>query len=73
MRKVFYVLILIASSLLIAGVCKEGNEPMQPLDCYPNCPPEAILCCVKVGDGSALSCTDGQDWWCLGNCAEETL
>jgi len=27
-------------------------------------------CCIEVGDGSAESCTNGDIWMCVGNCAE---
>ena len=57
----------------IAGGCKDGNQEVKPMYCYPDCPEEEILCCVPVGDGSAMSCTDGEDWWCLGNCAAEEM
>jgi len=56
-----------------ADVCAPGNFEVLPIDCFDDpgsCDQEEILCCVEVGDGSAISCTDGQTWRCFGNCAE---
>jgi len=50
------------------GPCKPGNEPVENIECFPDCPAEEIWCCTPVGDGSAVSCTDGESWWCIGNC-----
>lgn len=36
--------------------CAHGNTPIYD------------ACCVKVGDGSAWSCTNNEIWCCIGNC-----
>jgi len=54
---------LIICSLSITGFalwagCKPGNIEYLPVGGVP----QESLCCVPVGDGSVLSCTDGETW-----------
>ena len=69
MKKLLCVLltsaIMSASALAFHhGPCKEGNDAYL-IDWGDGT--GTVVCCVEVGDGSELSCTDGDTWINLPN------
>jgi len=60
LRKISIVLLpfaVLAVGAIVWAGCKPGNTP------YVNEQGTEEWCCVPVGDGSVLSCTDGDDWF----------
>jgi len=54
-----FFLVSLSAAFLVAG-CKDGHitfiDPEDP-------DPANDVCCVPVGDGTVLSCTDGDVWF----------
>jgi len=56
--KLFLVLSLLSvSGFAVWAKCQPGNNELKPIGGGES------LCCVPVGDGSVLSCTDGDTWF----------
>jgi len=57
---VIFVLAIVTAAFSYAESCMPGHIwklEHEDDDTY------SLACCVPVGDGSELSCTDGQSWW----------
>jgi hypothetical protein len=65
MKRITFALLVFALSSAVSlayhhGPCLEGNDALTVERLNGDI---EIACCVPVGDGSAYSCTDGDDWF----------
>jgi hypothetical protein len=68
-KSILIVLFCLAFAFPIVSGCLNGNFQIILVGAGDG-GSDITACCVGVGDGSAFSCTDGNFWWCWGNCGD---
>lgn len=53
----------LVSCLAVWAECAPGHIRRVEIIVTPDGVGSSGYCCIPVGDGSELSCTDGTDWW----------
>lgn len=64
MKKLIALALFVAGSAAVFAGCLNGNFERTAVVITPDGDGGTeTYCCTPVGDGSELSCTDGETWW----------